>query len=261
MSDPEKGTGGASAPPTGARKTTLPPSGSSIVDVSHPTAASERIPRRRRLRCRLPSRLRPLRLPRVHARLSQPSPAPSWPCQRELPTTIRKVSPVEPTFGTLLISLSTQALMYLGEIPELEGGATRISGQRETSSICSAFSSARPPAIWTPDESALLERILYDLRMRFVAISRWLSRDLPRSSRYPSNAQRVEGHRPTSGRLRRRRRGRAQPWSGTSASRRHRAGEGLSAQPARAGWASPAAATDGACVTCTLPDFTGLAGA
>jgi len=79
----------------------------------------------------------------------------------------------EPSFGTLLISLSTQALMYLGEIPDLEGGEARkdLAAARNIIDLIAVLE-RKTAGNLDADEAALLERILYDLRMRFVAISR-----------------------------------------------------------------------------------------
>lgn len=80
---------------------------------------------------------------------------------------------LEPSFGTLLISLSTQALMYLGEIPDLEGGESLkdLAAARNIIDLIAVLE-RKTAGNLDPDEAALLERILYDLRMRFVAISR-----------------------------------------------------------------------------------------
>lgn len=82
-------------------------------------------------------------------------------------------APFEPSFGTLLISLSTQALMHLGEIPDLEGGeALRdLAAARHIIDLIAVLE-RKTQGNLDADEAALLERILYDLRMRFVAISR-----------------------------------------------------------------------------------------
>lgn len=81
--------------------------------------------------------------------------------------------PLAPTFGTLLISLSTQALMYLGEIPDLEGGGARkdLPAARNIIDLIAVLE-RKTAGNLDADEAALLEQILYDLRMRFVAISR-----------------------------------------------------------------------------------------
>lgn len=85
----------------------------------------------------------------------------------------RPGAPFEPSFGTLLISLSTQALMHLGEIPDLEGGEARrdLAAARHIIDLIAVLE-RKTQGNLDADEAALLERILYDLRMRFVAISR-----------------------------------------------------------------------------------------
>ncbi|MFN8598955.1 MAG: DUF1844 domain-containing protein [Candidatus Binatia bacterium] len=85
----------------------------------------------------------------------------------------RPGAPFEPSFGTLLISLSTQALMHLGEIPDLEGGQPRLdlAAARHIIDLIAVLE-RKTQGNLDADEAALLERILYDLRMRFVAISR-----------------------------------------------------------------------------------------
>ena len=85
----------------------------------------------------------------------------------------RPSAPFEPSFGTLLISLSTQALMHLGEIPDLEGGAASrdLAAARHIIDLIAVLE-RKTQGNLDADEAALLERILYDLRMRFVAISR-----------------------------------------------------------------------------------------
>ena len=85
----------------------------------------------------------------------------------------RAGAPFEPSFGTLLISLSTQALMHLGEIPDLEGGEARrdLAAARHIIDLIAVLE-RKTQGNLDADEAALLERILYDLRMRFVAISR-----------------------------------------------------------------------------------------
>jgi hypothetical protein len=85
----------------------------------------------------------------------------------------REPASFEATFGTLLISLSTQALMYLGEIPDLQGGESQkdLAAARNIIDLIAVLERKTAGNLDT-DESALLERILYDLRMRFVEISR-----------------------------------------------------------------------------------------
>lgn len=104
------------------------------------------------------------------------STAPSGPelaTPRGEPYEERASAPFEPSFGTLLISLSTQALMHLGEIPDLEGGEERrdLAAARHIIDLIAVLE-RKTAGNLDADEAALLERILYDLRMRFVAISR-----------------------------------------------------------------------------------------
>lgn len=81
--------------------------------------------------------------------------------------------PMEPTFSTLLMSLSTQALMCLGEIPEVAGQAPRrdLVAARSVIDLIGVLEEKTRGNL-DAGESALLERILYDLRMRFVELSR-----------------------------------------------------------------------------------------
>lgn len=107
---------------------------------------------------------------------SEPASAPSGPelaTPKGAPYDDRPDASFEPSFGTLLISLSTQALMYLGEIPDLEGGEARkdLAAARNIIDLIAVLE-RKTSGNLDADEAALLERILYDLRMRFVAISR-----------------------------------------------------------------------------------------
>jgi hypothetical protein len=107
---------------------------------------------------------------------SEPASAPSDPelaTPTGAPYDDRPDASFEPSFGTLLISLSTQALMYLGEIPDLEGGEARkdLAAARNIIDLIAVLE-RKTSGNLDADEAALLERILYDLRMRFVAISR-----------------------------------------------------------------------------------------
>ncbi|MBY0279673.1 DUF1844 domain-containing protein [Candidatus Binatia bacterium] len=122
--------------------------------------------------------------PRAAAQPEHPTAAPSAPTGEaesdpELamphgePYEERPGAPFEPSFGTLLISLSTQALMHLGEIPDLEGGEAHrdLAAARHIIDLIAVLE-RKTQGNLDADEAALLERILYDLRMRFVAISR-----------------------------------------------------------------------------------------
>ena len=104
---------------------------------------------------------------------AQPDSGPELATPRGEPYEERQAAPFEPSFGTLLISLSTQALMHLGEIPDLEGGDARrdLAAARHIIDLIAVLEQKTQGNL-DADEAALLERILYDLRMRFVAISR-----------------------------------------------------------------------------------------
>ena len=78
----------------------------------------------------------------------------------------------QPSFATLVLSLSTQALMCLGEIPEAPGAEPRqeLEAARNIIDLLGVLEQKTKGNL-TEDEHALLERILYDLRMRFVQLS------------------------------------------------------------------------------------------
>jgi hypothetical protein len=79
----------------------------------------------------------------------------------------------EPTFTTLVLSLSTQALMFLGEIPQAPGeGTHRDLGSARSMIDLLGVLEQKTRGNLTSDEASLLERMLYDLRMRFVDLSR-----------------------------------------------------------------------------------------
>ena len=78
----------------------------------------------------------------------------------------------QPSFATLVLSLSTQALMCLGEIPEMPGQEPQqdLAAARNVIDLLGVLDEKTRGNL-TEDEHALLERILYDLRMRFVQLS------------------------------------------------------------------------------------------
>ena len=82
-------------------------------------------------------------------------------------------SPDEANIGTLFLSLSTQALMHLGEIPDLATGeSARDLRTARTIIDLLAVLEQKTKGNLDASEAVLLERILFDLRMRFVEISR-----------------------------------------------------------------------------------------
>jgi len=80
---------------------------------------------------------------------------------------------LEPTFSTLVISLSTQALMLLGEVVE-SGQETPTRDLPSAKHLIDMLGVLQHKTTGNLDtaESTLLERILFDLRMRFVELSR-----------------------------------------------------------------------------------------
>ena len=81
--------------------------------------------------------------------------------------------PVEITFASFIIGLSTQALALLGEIPHPEDGATKIDldGARHIIDILGLLQE-KPHGNLDNNEGALLESALYDLRMKYVERAR-----------------------------------------------------------------------------------------
>jgi len=75
----------------------------------------------------------------------------------------------EITFASFVFSLSTQALVHLGEIPDPVDGAThmQLEGARQIIDILAVLSEKTRGNL-DPAENALLENALYDLRMRYV---------------------------------------------------------------------------------------------
>jgi len=75
----------------------------------------------------------------------------------------------EITFASFVFSLSTQALVHLGEIPDPVDGATRLhlEGARQIIDILAVLAEKTRGNL-DPAESSLLESALYDLRMRYV---------------------------------------------------------------------------------------------
>jgi hypothetical protein len=81
--------------------------------------------------------------------------------------------PQEITFASFVFSLSTQALVHLGEIPDPVDGATHVhlEGAQQ---IIDILGMLRDKTRGNLDgaESTLLDNALYDLRMRYVERAR-----------------------------------------------------------------------------------------
>ena len=77
--------------------------------------------------------------------------------------------PAELSFATFVISLSTQALALLGEIPDPVQGRTVVDleGARQFIDILGILQDKTRGNL-DPREAALLEGALYDLRMKYV---------------------------------------------------------------------------------------------
>jgi len=83
-------------------------------------------------------------------------------------------SPVpEANLSSLFLGLSTQALLHLGEIPDPESGeaARDLPSARSLIDLLAVLRDKTRGNL-DAEEARLLDRILYDLRMRFVEIAR-----------------------------------------------------------------------------------------
>jgi hypothetical protein len=76
-------------------------------------------------------------------------------------------------FATFVLSLSHSALMHLGEAPHPETNAVEknLALARQTIDLI-AMLEEKTKGNLTGDEERLLGQILYDLRMRFVEVSK-----------------------------------------------------------------------------------------
>ncbi len=73
------------------------------------------------------------------------------------------------TFTSFIMSLSTSALIYLGQVPDPVSGKTitDLMGARQTIDLISLLKEKTAGNL-TPDEEGLIDGALYDLRMLFV---------------------------------------------------------------------------------------------
>jgi hypothetical protein len=78
-------------------------------------------------------------------------------------------SAMEINFSTFVISLSTQALMHLGEIPDPISGKveTELAVAKQMIDIV-AMLGEKTRGNLNPGEQQLMEDVLYDLRMKYV---------------------------------------------------------------------------------------------
>jgi len=79
----------------------------------------------------------------------------------------------EVDFGTFLLSLASSALLHLGEIehPELGKTEKNLPLARHTIEVIGMLGEKTRGNL-TPDEQKLIEGLLYDLRLRFVAAAK-----------------------------------------------------------------------------------------
>jgi len=101
-------------------------------------------------------------------------PAPASPAASEPSSPPHPSAPEEPvTFSTFVLSLSTQALLHLGEIADpVSGAVERDLGAAKHVIDILAILGEKTRNNLEPDEQALLDSMLYDLRMRYVEIVR-----------------------------------------------------------------------------------------
>jgi hypothetical protein len=73
------------------------------------------------------------------------------------------------SFTSFIMSLSTSALIYLGQVPDPISGEknTDLLGARQTIDLISLIKEKTKGNL-TPDEEGFIEAVLYDLRMLFV---------------------------------------------------------------------------------------------
>ena len=75
----------------------------------------------------------------------------------------------EVSFSTFIISLSSSALMHLGEIPELESRETMVDLPLAKHVIDTlAMLQEKTKGNLDPDEERLMKSMLYDLHLRYV---------------------------------------------------------------------------------------------
>lgn len=89
------------------------------------------------------------------------------------PTGDETIPPPEITFSGFVFGLSTQALMYLGEVPSAaddEPKADMAAAQQMIDVL--AMLQKKTSGNLETDEAQMLENVLYDLRMRYVQMQR-----------------------------------------------------------------------------------------
>ncbi len=78
----------------------------------------------------------------------------------------------EVTFASLILSLNTSALYHMGELPHPETGQRVVDRELAKHTIDTLILLAgKTQGNLDPNESELLTRILYELKMRFVKLT------------------------------------------------------------------------------------------
>jgi len=78
------------------------------------------------------------------------------------------------TFSSFVIGLATQALMFLGAVPDPRGGPSGDPNPAEAAAIISVIEmlAAKTEGNLTEDEAKLVEEVLFELRTRYVSATR-----------------------------------------------------------------------------------------
>ncbi|MGB5502605.1 MAG: DUF1844 domain-containing protein [Polyangiales bacterium] len=72
-------------------------------------------------------------------------------------------------FNTFILSLSTSALIHLGKLPGAEDDSTVNLAHAKQSIDCIALLEHKTRGNLTGEEERLINEVLYDLRLQFVA--------------------------------------------------------------------------------------------
>ncbi len=81
--------------------------------------------------------------------------------------------PQQGAFSSFVLGLASQAMFYLGAMPDPETNEHTVSlpmAQQFIDTI--AMLQVKTKGNLTPEEAALVEKLLYDLRLRFVQASK-----------------------------------------------------------------------------------------
>ena len=102
-----------------------------------------------------------------------PKAAEAAPTETTRPAASTAPPPPEPSFSTFVLSLSTQAMALLGEIPHPLDNTTKVDlvGAKQLIDILGLLQ-AKTRGNLEQAENALLENALYDLRLRYVEQAR-----------------------------------------------------------------------------------------